>query len=171
MQAIVLYEPAEHHPLATRFGQDARVATLSSRSSALWLLGYPEAALRDADDALKNAREMGQAATLMAALRHAAIPYTLCGNYAVAAAHAQELVSLAEEKGSLFWKAEGMGKQGILLALAGRVSDAIEMSISGITAFRSTGGTLWMPFRLQYLAHAHAELGQFEGLGAASAKR
>ncbi len=161
-QAIALYEPAEHRSLATRFAQDTEVATLSYRSLALWLLGYPEASLRDADDALKNAREMGQAGTLMMALRHATIPYTLCGNYAVAAAHAQELVSLAEEKGPLFWKAEGMGTQGILLALAGRASDAIEMSISGITAFRSTGGTLWMPFRLQYLAHAHAELGQFE---------
>jgi hypothetical protein len=41
-----------------------------------WLLGYPEAALRDADDALRNAREIGQAATLMYALCIAAVPYT-----------------------------------------------------------------------------------------------
>jgi tetratricopeptide (TPR) repeat protein len=105
-QAIALYDPAEHRPLAIRFGQDTRVSTLSYRSYALWLLGYPEAALRDTDDALKDAREMGQVAALMLALNHAAIPYTLCGNYAVAAAHAQEVVTLAEEKGSLFWKAE-----------------------------------------------------------------
>ena len=161
-QAIALYEPAEHRPLATRFGVDPRVIILSYRSYALWLLGYPEAALRDADDALKDAREMGQVATLMLALNHAAVPYTLCGNYAVAAAHAQELVALAEEKGSLFWKAEGMGKQGTLLALTGRASDAIEMLISGNAAFLATGATLWMPFRLQHLARAHAELGQFE---------
>ena len=64
-QAIALYDPAEHRPLATRFGQDARVAILSFRSLALWFLGYPEAALADADDALKDAREIGQAATLM----------------------------------------------------------------------------------------------------------
>ena len=44
-QAIALYDPAEHRPLATRFGQDAGVATLCYRSLALWLLGYPEAAL------------------------------------------------------------------------------------------------------------------------------
>ena len=85
-QAIALYEPAEHRPLATRFGQDVGVVALSFRSFALWLLGYPEAALRDTDDALMNAREMGQAATLMYALAHAAIPYTLCGNRAAAAA-------------------------------------------------------------------------------------
>ena len=40
-QALVLYEPAEHRPLATRFGQDVGVAILSNRSLALWLLGYP----------------------------------------------------------------------------------------------------------------------------------
>src|SRR6516162_5571430 len=99
-QAIALYDPAEHRPLTTRFGQDVGVATLSYRSWALWLLGYPEAALRDADDALKNAREIRQTATLMFALNHAVVPCTLCGNYAAAAAHAQELVGLAEEKGS-----------------------------------------------------------------------
>jgi hypothetical protein len=77
------------------------VTILSFRSFALWSLGYPEAALRDGDDALKKAREMGQAATLMLALNHTAIPYTLCGNRAAAAAQAQELVALAEEKGSL----------------------------------------------------------------------
>jgi predicted ATPase len=161
-QALALYDPGEHRPLATRFGVDSGVAILSYRSFALWLLGYPEAALRDADDALKNAREMGQAAALMYALNHAAIPYALCGDRAVAAAHAQEQVALAEEKGSLYWKANGMAKQGFLLALAGRASDAIEMSISGIAAFRTTGATLRIPLYLQHLARAHAELGQFE---------
>jgi class 3 adenylate cyclase/predicted ATPase len=161
-QAIALYDSAEHRPLATRFGQDVGVVALSFRSFALWLLGYPEAALRDTDDALKNAREMGQAATLMYALAHAAIPYTLCGNRAAAAAHAQELVALAEEKGAPFWKAFAMMNQGSVLALAGKASDATEMLISGIAAWRTTGATIWLPLYLPHLARAHAELGQFE---------
>jgi class 3 adenylate cyclase/predicted ATPase len=161
-QALALYDPAEHRPLATRFGTDTAVSTLAYRSHALWLLGYPEAALRDADGALRNAREMGQAATLMFALNVTAVPYILCGNRAAAAAQAQELVALAEEKGSLFWKAYGMMRQGCVLALTGRASDATEMLISGIAAYRTTGATLWMPFYLPHLARAHAELGQFE---------
>src|ERR1700730_14981826 len=161
-QAIALYDPAEHRPLATRFSVDTGVTILSYRSRALWLLGYPEAALRDADDALKKAREMGQAATLMWALNHTAIPYTLSGNRAAAATHAQEVVALAEEKGSRFWKAAGMANQGSLLALTGRASDATEMLNSAITAWRTTGATIWMPLYLPHLARAHAELGQFE---------
>ena len=68
-----------------------------------------------------------------------AIPYTLCGNRAAAAAQAQELVALAEEKGSPFWKAYGMVNQGSVLALTGRASDAIEMLISGIAACADNG--------------------------------
>ncbi len=161
-QAIALYDPAEHRPLATRFGTDTAVAVLAFRSWALWLLGYPEAALRDADDALRSAREIGQAATLMFALFRASIPYTLCGNRTAAAAQAQELVALAEEKGSLHWKAYGMVSQGSVLALTGRASDATEMLISGMAAMRTTGATLRIPFHLPHLARAHAELRQFE---------
>ena len=84
--AITFYDPAEHRPLAMRFGVDARVAILSNRSWALWLLGYPEAALADMDQALKHAREIGQAPTLMYALLHVSVPYIHCGRYAIATA-------------------------------------------------------------------------------------
>jgi hypothetical protein len=67
-QAIALYDPAAHRPLAASFGQDVRMAILSFRSWALWFLGHPAAALVDAEHALKDAREIGHAATLMYAL-------------------------------------------------------------------------------------------------------
>jgi hypothetical protein len=67
-QALALYDPVEHRSLAARFGQDVGVAILSYRSLALWMLGYPEAALADADQAVKDARENGQAGTLMVAI-------------------------------------------------------------------------------------------------------
>ena len=67
-EAFALYDPAKHRPLATRFGQDLGVAIFVYRALALWILGYPEAALADADDALEHARESGHAATLMYAL-------------------------------------------------------------------------------------------------------
>ena len=161
-QAIALYDPAEHRPLATRLGQDAGVAALSYRSRALWLLGYPDAALRDNDDALKKAREIGQAVTLMTALSRIAISNTIFRNYVAATAQAQELVALAEEKGSPYWKVIGMMIRGSVLALTGRASEAIEMLISGISAYRTTGGTVFTPLTLPILAHAHAELGQFK---------
>ena len=47
-KGIALYNPDEHESLARRFGQDIRVSILCWRSLAFWLLGYAEAALRDA---------------------------------------------------------------------------------------------------------------------------
>jgi tetratricopeptide (TPR) repeat protein len=161
-RAIALYDPAEHRPLATRFGQDIRVAALSYRSWALWMLGYPEAALADTSHALGDAREISQAATLMYALVHASLVHIQCGNYPTANAEADELVALADEKGALFWKALGMSVQGCILALTGKAADAVQLITSGITALRSTGSTLWMPLHLSYLARAYAELGQFD---------
>jgi predicted ATPase len=105
---------------------------------------------------------MGQAATLMLALNQCQIPYTLCGNHVAVAARAREVVALAEEKGSPLWKAFGVMNQGSALALAGKASDAIEMLISGIAAYRTTGGTNYVPLFLPHLARAHAELGQFD---------
>ena len=64
-QALTLYDAAEHRPLATRFGQDPEVTTLLFRSRALWVLGYPQAALAGVERALKDAREIDQAASLM----------------------------------------------------------------------------------------------------------
>src|ERR1700751_4855285 len=60
--------PIEHRALALRFGSDSGVTILGFRSLACWCLGYPEAALTDADRAIEDAREIGQAATLMLAL-------------------------------------------------------------------------------------------------------
>jgi predicted ATPase len=69
---------------------------------------------------------------------------------------------LADEKAAALWKAFGMMNQGLVLARTGNASDAIKMLTSGIAAYRSTGSTLFLPFYLSYLAHARAELGQFD---------
>ena len=161
-RAITFYDPVEHRPLATRFGQDARAAILTYRSWALWSLGYPEAALADADRALKDAREIGQAATLMFTLCLTGFTHLFCGNYAAANALVEEVVALADEKGALFWKVQGTLGQGALLALTGNASGAVQMITSGITSFRSTGATWLVPYMLSYLASATAKLGQFD---------
>ena len=161
-QAIALYDPAEHRPLATRLGVDIRVAILSNRSMGLWPLGYPDTALADAEQALNYAREVGQAPRLMFACFTHRLPTSLCANYAVAKALADELVALADEKGAMFWKAGGIALQGSRLSQIGQAADAIHTTASGITAWRSTGLAVFVPWWLSCLARAYAELGNFD---------
>ena len=161
-RAIALYDPAQHRPLAARFGADVAVTVLTHRPLALWVLGYPEAALADVEHALDDAREIPHAATLMHALFFTAWTHSHCGNHLIAKAQLDELVALADEKGSLFWKTLGMLTQRCALALTGETTDAAHMITSGIEAFRSTGGTLWAPSWVSYLARAYADIGQFD---------
>jgi predicted ATPase len=161
-QAIALYDPAAHLSLATRFGQDIRVVVLCQRSLTLWLLGYPEAAIADAEQAVKHGREINQAATLMYALYFGRWTHFHCGIYAAVNAQLDELIALGDQKGAQGWKGLGMSFQGCVLAITGKPADAVHMITSGLSAYRSIGGTLLEPLYVSYLAAAHADLGQFD---------
>jgi predicted ATPase len=161
-KGIMLYDPVEHRRLAMRFGQDSRVIILSYRSIASWLLGYPEVALADAEHALKDEREIGQAATLMVALAVPSLILIQRGDYATASSRAAELVALAEAKSAPFWKAFGTMNQGCILSETGKAADAVSIISSGLTAYRSTGSTAITPLWLSYVARANVTLGKFD---------
>ncbi|MCP3420080.1 AAA family ATPase [Bradyrhizobium brasilense] len=161
-RALELYDPVEHAALAARFGQDVRTAILSFRALALWLLGYPDAALVDARRTLNHAREFGQVPTLTHALVITSLTFVLCGNSVEAMANLEEAAALADEKGAVFWKAIGMANQGCALVVSGQMSSAVTMITSGLAAFRSTGSTLFTPWYLSNCAKAYSEIDQFE---------
>jgi predicted ATPase len=162
-QAIAMYDPAEHRSLATRFGQDVRVAAWSYRSLTLWLLGRPESALTDVENAIKDARETSHAATLLYALTCTNFTQIVCRDYEAVRAQSDEVIALADEKvGAPFWKAHAIIERGCLLALTGKAADAASVITSGLGAYRSTGATLYVPWHLSSLASAHADLGQFD---------
>ena len=160
-QAIALYDPVTDRPLAARFGQDIRVAIRFYRSLALWMLGYADAALADSERALTEAQEIGQVATMMFA-RVTSLTYILCRQFVSAKARSDEMVALADEKGTPFFKAVGMLTRGCVFALTGKASDAVRTITDGLASSRSTGATLLMPTYFFHLARAHAELGAFD---------
>jgi hypothetical protein len=90
--------------------------------------------------------------------------YLFLRNYAAANAALDELGALAGEKGATAWKTAEMTGRGRLMALGGKPSEAIQVLTPGLAdaAQRSTGTTLNQPLNLLCLAHAHAELGQFD---------
>jgi class 3 adenylate cyclase/predicted ATPase len=160
-QAIALYNPTEHRSLATRFGADVLVAILCYRSHALWMLGYPDLALADAEHAIKYAREIGQAATLMYALNTTSYLHLHCRNYSVALAQYDELLALADERGTVFWKQIGIYIRLLILGVVGKAnpSDTTNMRSAGS---KLAGSTLERPFLQSQLAGIYADLGQFD---------
>ena len=65
-QATALYDPVEHRLLAGRLS--SRSSPFVGPSIASWMLGYPDTALKEAEDALRDARAMDDATALILTL-------------------------------------------------------------------------------------------------------
>jgi class 3 adenylate cyclase/predicted ATPase len=161
-RGVALYDPARHRSLGARFGQDPRASAVAFRALALWLLGYPDAAFTDIDCAINEAREIGQAGTMLYALAVASRTLVAAGDYGKATAVADELITLAEDKGAALWKAFAVADKGCIMTLTGKSAEGLELLNSGIAAFRSTSATYSTPLYLSYLSRAFAELGQLD---------
>ena len=160
-RAVALYDPVEHLPLATRFGQDVGAASLSWRAISFWLLGYPDDALANAARALEVARQTRHSGTLIYILNFSVFPHLSCGDFVTANALIDEFMALKDQIGSVFWGGWGTVQRGRVLALTGKPMEAVESLASGVAEMRSTGTTLWTPLFLSYLALAQAKIGQF----------
>jgi predicted ATPase len=138
------------------------VAILSWRALTLWALGFPDAGRQDAERALREARQIGHAATLLFALTVTWLTQLFCGNFKEAMGQADEAVALGGEKGAVFWKGVGMMFKASASALAGDATNGAQTIASSIAFFRSTGATVLLPFIQSCLARAHAASGQFD---------
>lgn len=155
-----LYNPTLHRALASRFGQDTGVTVLTWRGLADWLLGYPDRALADADQVVKDAHAIGVAGTLMFALINTAYTQIFLGNYSKATVQSDEALALAQENGTLLREAYAKVQRGCILTLTGNAPYAVDMITSGLTSYRSTGSTWFMPVHLSFLARAYATVDQ-----------
>jgi predicted ATPase len=133
---------------------------LCQRATTLWCLGYPAAALADAEQAFSYAHEIGQASTLMYGM-NSAMSHSLCGNYAAAKGLGGELIALADQIGSVFWESLGAIVVGCAMALSGEAPDAVQTITSGLSAMRSSGANLYLSLALSHLAIAYSDLGQW----------
>jgi predicted ATPase len=124
-----------------------------------WILGYPEAALADADRGLHDAREIGLAGNLMYGLFSASLTYTFCGKFAVANALLDEQLALAIEKSGLPWRADGTMQRGALHSATGKFPEAVNMLTSGIAVYSAIGAQMFLPLYISHLAGAHSEIG------------
>jgi predicted ATPase len=128
----------------------------------MWMLGYPNVAQADANQALAEAREIGQAATLMVVLCITSLAHILCGNFSAAEAQSDEVIPLAKEKASPLWEGFGMINRGCVLRVCDRDAEPVEHITAGMAVYRATRATVYLPFFLSHLSVSHARLGRLE---------
>jgi class 3 adenylate cyclase/predicted ATPase len=165
-QAISIYDPKQHSPLAFIYGQDSGVVCRSHAAWALWFLGYPDQAMKMNEEALNLAKELSHPYSLAVALDFAAWLHQLFRDRLATQKCADAAVDLSTEHDFPFWILMGKILQGWTLVQADQVGDGIAQIREGLTTYRAAGAEIMRPYYLALLAEAYGKVGQAkEGLG------
>jgi len=115
-QGFVLYDSEKHRHHAFLYGgHDPGVCCRYHAAHVLWLLGYPDQALRKSQDSLALARELSHASTTATALSFAVWLHQQRGESDVMRVHVDETITIATEHGFPRWLPYGNFLQGWLL--------------------------------------------------------
>ncbi|MBI3796864.1 MAG: AAA family ATPase [Deltaproteobacteria bacterium] len=164
-QGLALYDPQQHRSHASLYGQDPGVVCLSLGAWVLWLLGYPDQALRRGQEALTLAQEISHPFSLAFALHYAALVHRFRREVPLTHERAEALLALAREYEFSLWLAWGTIPWGWVLAEQGRGEEGVAQLRQGLVASRATGAELWRPLFLTTQAEVHGKVGQAaEGL-------
>ncbi len=161
-QGIALYDPQRHRALTFRYGQNLVVSCRLMAHQVLWILGYPDQALRRAQEALTLAQEFSHANTLgygLACLPHS---HYVRGEWQAAEARAEACVTFAAEAGLPYFVAQMTIFWGAALAKQGRYEEGITKMRQGLAAQRATGGRILQQLWLALQVEAYIATGRFE---------
>jgi class 3 adenylate cyclase/predicted ATPase len=161
-RAVALFPAVQPSTLVAFIGWDYRFVGLADRAVCLWLLGYPDAALKDCEQALLGARESGNFASFAHTVPAAAFVQLGCGRYDVTIALADELEGLSRERDLTLFASSGKLIQGSVAARTGSALIAAESITTAEAVLLNAGTTVWTPETKTSLAIAHARLGRFD---------
>jgi adenylate cyclase len=128
--------------------------SLSATSWALWVLGYPEQALRRSREALALAQDLSHPLSLTLAQLYAGTTHGLCRDWAMAMESAETCLHLSTDHGLPYWSTGALSCRGWALAVQGQAEEGIVQARDGIVAARAMGAELLMPLGLVMLAEA-----------------
>ncbi|AGW95673.1 hypothetical protein N234_37045 [Ralstonia pickettii DTP0602] len=157
-QALVLYAPGQYQSPAVFL--EPSVLALAIVTMDLWLLGYPDQALKRSQEALALAQTLSHPPASATALIYATELRLHRGETQPMRELAEALLALATEHGFPFWLAYGTILSGWALVAQGRTAEGIERMQQGLSAFRATGAEIWRTHFLALLAEAYGKAGQ-----------
>ncbi len=161
-QAIALYNPQQHRPHAFLYGTDPGVYCLSFSSYALWLLGYPDQALKRVQEAITLAQGLSHSRSLVFALGHGSWIHQYRREIPAVQELTEALMALGNEQGNPVWSDRGNILRGWAMAEQEQIAEGIAQMRQGLAAWRTTGEELYRPSFLTLLAGACGKAGQIE---------
>jgi predicted ATPase len=161
-QVMALYDPQQHRSHALRYGVDSGVLGLSYTARILWLLGYPDQAVKKDADALTLAQELSHPFSLAIALGFSAFLHQLRREVRIAHEQATTAVALSTDHGVEQGPASVLGAllQSWARAEQGHGHEEFIQRYQNLTASLATRGEMLRPYFLALLAEAYGNTGQ-----------
>ena len=139
-----LAEPASpgHERQFIRLQLDPRVTARVHLARILWLQGFPDRALREAEYSVNDARATEHAISFSYALHRAACPVALWnGDLAAAGHYADMLLDHAKQHALVHWQLYGLGYQGAVAIRRADVATGLRLLRSCFEELGETGIT------------------------------
>ena len=167
-QTIALYDPAQHHGLAYRYGGiDPGVGGFGVYAWALWMRGYPAQARAHSARALGLAQQLAHPFSLARTLHYDTILCQLRRDAPAARDQADAAITVATAQNFALARATGLIMRGWAIAVQEHSTEGLVQIRQGLDMYRSTGAEYQRPHYLTLLAEASGLLGQPEdGLAA-----
>jgi predicted ATPase len=159
-RSLSLYDPIQHHSLAFRYGLDPGSASSAYTAMTLWVLGFPDQALRRSLEALTLAQERTHPFSLGYVLHIVACLACLRRDWSSASEYVDTGLTLAHEHGFPAWLLFGSLLQGWTRVGQGQLDVGITQQQENLATFQATGTELLMPWLLIELADAHKKAGR-----------
>ena len=157
-QGIALYDVGKRQ--FHRALQDPGVACLSYKALTLWILGYPDQALRISHEAVTLAGKLVHPFSMVYALSIGALVHQFCGKAQETRERAEAANALCEQHGIPYWFAWGPVLRGWAVTVQGQTEEGINEIRQGLGAYSATGAEIARPLFLSLLAEAHRKAGQ-----------
>lgn len=133
----------------------------------LWLLGYPDQALKRAHEALTLAQELSHPFSIAVALHFLALIHQFRREGLASQTRAEEAIRFAREQGFPFWLAMATIIRGGELAEQDSGQEGLLQIRQGLAAYRTIGADIGSTYWLVLLAEKYSNRGQTaEGLAA-----
>jgi predicted ATPase len=161
-QGMALYDPQQHRSLAFVYGTGIGMTCWIHASWVLWLLGYPDQALKRSHEGINLAQELSHPYSLSFALDFSADLHQFRHEWRLAQERAEAAMALATEQGFAMILSRATILRGWVLAEQGQGQDGIAQMHQGLAAYGKTGAKLIGPYFLTLLAEVCGQVGQPE---------
>ena len=166
-QMIATHDPTQVQRIEEEQGWNYAVHARAWHAHALWLLGYPQAALRSGHNAVRLARDLAQPFNQALALTYLALLQQLCADGATARSHAEQALAFTTDYKAPYYRAWSAILLSYALACEQPDPSTIALLRESIAAFKATGARVRLPYYLGLLARACGWAGRSEeGLAA-----